>query len=139
LKKIIIAISFLFLTSSCIPETSIPLRQNVIITVQKINIPKDTVILYSAPWCGWCQTAKKFLIDNKITFIEKDFENKAVKEQLKLIAKQIGYEGTLNAIPLFVVNDRIIVGYDPIEVLHALGRNSGKSTETSMGMSVVYE
>ena len=139
MKKIILAISFLFLTSSCIPETSIPLKNSNLIKVQKIKIPRNTVILYSASWCGWCDRAKQFLITNNITFVEKDFENKEIKDELKLIAKQIGHEGKINAIPLFLVNEKIIIGYDPIEVLHALGRNSGVSTETSMGMSVVYE
>jgi len=136
---VILLVLFLFTMPSCISNKVVPFKQIKISKVNKINLPEGIVILYSTSWCYWCERAKEFLIENDIPYIEKDFDNKEVKEQLYLIAKQVGYKGSVNAVPLFIINEKIIIGYNPVEILHVLERSSGKASKTSIGMSVVYE
>lgn len=44
--------------------------------VEKARPPGNRrVIMYSAPWCGVCKTAKKYFTANKIPFTEYDIDN----------------------------------------------------------------
>lgn len=89
------------------------------------SLPEDIVIIYSTSWCYWCKVAKQFLNDNEIKYVEKDLENKEYWEELKEIAKSIRYKGNLNIVPLFIIKDTIISGYQPLEILSLLGRKKG--------------
>jgi len=89
------------------------------------NLSDDIVIIYSTSWCYWCKVAKQFMVDNNIEYIEKDLENEKHWKELKEIAKSIGYKGNLNIVPLFIIKDTIISGYQPLEILSLLGRKKG--------------
>jgi len=65
------------------------------------------------------------MVDNNIEYIEKDLENEKHWKELKEIAKSIGYKGNLNIVPLFIIKDTIISGYQPLEILSLLGRKKG--------------
>ena len=79
------------------------------------------VTLYSTSWCGWCKTAKKFLKEKGILYVEKDFDNYQIREELFKLAKTLGYDHTkLNGVPIFVINKTIIVGYNKEAILCAL-------------------
>ena len=86
---------------------------------------QDTVIMYSASWCFWCKRAKEFLVDNKIDYIEKDLESPKSYKELVQHAKSIGYKGDLNVVPLFIVRGKIILGFQPLEILNSLERKKG--------------
>ena len=85
-------------------------------------VKAEPVIIYSASWCGWCKVAKKFLKDNNVEFVERNFDDAEVRSELANIAKRLGYKGRLNAIPLFIIKNKIILGYSPKEILCLLGR-----------------
>ena len=79
------------------------------------------VTLYSTSWCGWCKIAKKFLEKYEVPYIEKDFSDPKQYKELVEIAKRLNYKGKLNAVPLFIIKNTIIVGFDPKEILCLLG------------------
>lgn len=82
-----------------------------------------SVTLYSTSWCGWCETAKKFLKERSIPYLEKDFENDMARQELFKLAKILGYDpAKLNGVPIFVINKTIIVGYNRKAILCALGK-----------------
>jgi glutaredoxin-like YruB-family protein len=64
------------------------------------------VKVYSTPTCPYCHMAKDFLKENKVEF--QDFnvavDRNAAQEMVK-ISGQMG-------VPVIVINDKIIVGFD---------------------------
>lgn len=65
----------------------------------------DTLIMYSASWCGHCKRARAFLNNNNVDFIEKDIDHS--KEAL-LEYQVNGGQGT----PFFVYNDKTLSGFN---------------------------
>ena len=111
--KYIILLFLVATTISCI--VSVPHEQEKVIKVLK------PVTLYSASWCGWCKRAKAFLKEKNIAYIEKDFDNPEHYQELAEIAKRLNYKGRLDAVPLFIIKDKIVVGFSPKEILCLLG------------------
>lgn len=79
------------------------------------------VTIYSTSWCGWCVKAKKFLDDYGVKYTEKSLESKEDREELVKIAEKLGYNGELNAVPLFIIGNEIIVGFNPKELICKIG------------------
>tara|TARA_R100000008_G_C3555223_1_gene152807 strand:+ start:557 stop:1045 length:489 start_codon:yes stop_codon:yes gene_type:complete len=77
----------------------------------------EQVIMYSAPWCKWCKVAKEFFKEKKISYIEKSIQNKEEYEALVAFAKRIKYTGPLNAVPIFIIKDNIILGFNKREIM----------------------
>ncbi len=75
---------------------------------------KRKIILYSANWCPHCNRAKEFLKRNKISFTNKDVEEKKNAEEMVRKSKQTG-------IPVLEIFGKIIVGFDEDEVRMELG------------------
>jgi glutaredoxin len=67
------------------------------------------LIVYSAPWCGDCQTAKAFLAQHSIAYREVNIETTpgAAEEVIRRTGKR--------AIPQFVVNGQWVQPYRPGE------------------------
>ena len=86
------------------------------------------VIIYSTSWCGYCTKAKTFMKENNIKFIEKSPKNpKDIKELIDL-AKKIGVDtNLLNVVPIFIIKNKIIIGFNPKEILCIL---SGQACRT---------
>ena len=85
------------------------------------------VIMYSTSWCGWCKKAKKFMEEENIYYIEKDFDDRATRLQLYKKAKKLGYDiGKLNGVPIFLIGRFIVVGFNPREILCLLGQKECK-------------
>jgi mycoredoxin len=91
----------------------------------EISSKDDTVIMYSTSWCYWCKKAKEFLTDNNIQYIEKDLESTKSYKELIEYATSIKYKGNLNVVPLFIVRGKIILGFQPLEILNTLERKEG--------------
>ena len=86
------------------------------------------VMLYSTDWCYWCKVAKKWMTKEKIKFVERDYDDPEEKKKLMDYAKTIGYAGNLDAVPIFVIGTKIIVGYNPKQVLCEIGRTKCKTS-----------
>ena len=65
------------------------------------------LIVYSAPWCGDCREAKRFLAKHNISFKEIDIEKTpgAAEEVIRNTGKR--------AIPQFVIDGKWVQPYRP--------------------------
>ena len=72
----------------------------------------DKVILYTADWCGSCQTAKRFLESKNIPFEEINIDSQGISRN-----RLIELTGRL-AIPTIVVNEKVIGGYTELTKLY---------------------
>lgn len=68
--------------------------------------PIPEVVIYTATWCGVCQTAKKWMRSNAIAYTEYDVEN---DERGRRDFSSFNAEG----VPVIVVGERRSVGFDP--------------------------
>lgn len=64
------------------------------------------VTIYSTPTCGYCKKAKDFFSNHDIDYTEHDVsENKQKRQEMVQKSGQMG-------VPVIIVNDEIIVGFD---------------------------
>lgn len=72
------------------------------------------VKIYTTPTCPWCKKTKTFLKDNKIDYKEIDVsgDDAASKEMIKISGQM--------AVPVVVVGDTVIVGFDEAKLKSAL-------------------
>jgi len=69
--------------------------------------PDPDVVVYTAPWCGWCRKTVAFLDRNGVDYTNKDIEaNPGFKREL--IEKSGG-----GSIPVVEVGGELIRGYSP--------------------------
>ncbi len=74
-----------------------------------------SVIVYSTPTCPWCKKVKEYLGEKKVDFTDHDVSSDE-KAQKEMIDKS-GQMG----VPVIVVNDKVIVGFDAEAIEKALG------------------
>ena len=74
---------------------------------------EQEVILYATTWCGYCKKTREFLADNNIDYYEYDIE---YSSEGKRQYTQLNGQG----VPLLVVNEQVIRGYNPPAILKAL-------------------
>jgi glutaredoxin len=74
-----------------------------------------TVVLYSKQQdCAPCEAAKRFLNEHKIEYVEKDVGD---RENLQELVR----EHRLMTVPVLVVDDTPVKGFDRVEYNQALG------------------
>ena len=73
------------------------------------------VIVYSTPTCPYCRMAKEYLKENKI-----DFTNVDVSMDAKAAQAMIEKSGQMG-VPVIVIGDDLIVGFDRPKIATALG------------------
>lgn len=71
------------------------------------------IVFYSAQWCGYCQKAKSFMIENAIEFTELDLD--ASDEHIEQFEAAGG-----TGIPYLVVGDKKLSGFDEDDYRKAL-------------------
>jgi glutaredoxin len=68
--------------------------------------------MYATRHCPVCKTARRWLLDNKIPYVEKDVErNQAAARELAQKAKAQGF--VASGVPVFDVRGRLLPGFDP--------------------------
>ena len=82
-------------------------------TVRFQSESNSEVVLYATQWCGYCRKTRQFLADNDIAYFEYDIENSS---QGAREYKQLNGRG----IPLVLVNNEVIRGYNPKAILAAV-------------------
>ncbi|WBW50190.1 glutaredoxin family protein [Peptoniphilus equinus] len=75
----------------------------------------DKVTVYTSNTCPYCTMAKDYLNDRGVEFVEKNVQNDA-EARSELLEK--GYTG----VPVIVVGDEEIVGFDKHKLDSALGK-----------------
>ncbi len=69
------------------------------------------VVLYSAPWCGFCKKAAAYLRGRGVAFEERDIEaSPAAAQELKAKLRQAGLRG--GGIPVLDIDGTIVIGFD---------------------------
>jgi len=81
----------------------------------EVNYVGDAkVIVYSAPTCPWCTTAKEFLQEKGIQFEDKDIStDEAARNEMMQKSGQSG-------VPVLDINGKIIVGFNAAAIENAL-------------------
>lgn len=73
----------------------------------------EPVVMYGTDWCGNCKATRAYLRENNIPFFEYDVE-KSPEGQRQFKALQG------NGVPLLLVKNNVIRGYDPDAIQRAL-------------------
>ncbi|MGE0334624.1 MAG: glutaredoxin family protein [Gammaproteobacteria bacterium] len=77
---------------------------------------RDTVVMLSASWCGYCRAARAFFVREGIRYCEYDVEQSARgAARHRALARQ-GVRG----VPVILVDDALMVGFRPDDVRAAL-------------------
>ncbi|GAB4328875.1 MAG: glutaredoxin family protein [Calditrichia bacterium] len=73
------------------------------------------VILFTTPTCSFCKAAKRYFIEKKIKFKEIDVsrDERAAKDMMR----RTGQMG----VPVILINNRPIVGFDKPKINQMLG------------------
>ena len=123
-KSTLFALVSLFIITACATTEWKPItfysKDNLQVTTPAPG--EHIVVIYTTKWCYWCKVAKKWLVKNSITYVEQDLEKPSVQKKLKKFADSIGYKERLNSVPIFAINKKIYVGYNPEQILDAIGR-----------------
>lgn len=87
------------------------------------------VKVYSSPTCAYCHQAKRFLSERGISFTEYDVSvNRAAAEEVIRLTGQMG-------VPVVVVDDQIVVGFDRARLEHLLAKG-GEGQRPRFGLKV---
>jgi len=78
------------------------------------------VTLYSTSWCPACRSARQYLSERKIPFVEKDIEkDQAAAGELLEKARAQGIDAS--GVPVLDVNGTLMQGFDPAKLNDLLG------------------
>lgn len=75
---------------------------------------QPAVVLYATSWCGYCKMTREFFAANGIRYTEQDIEQSSTALQQH---KKLGGNG----VPLIVVGDEVIKGWNEQALRHFLG------------------
>jgi glutaredoxin len=74
------------------------------------------VVMYSTSWCPYCAMTREYFKSRNIDYLERDIERDAEADRI--------YQEVLHAegIPVIVIGDEVIMGYDEEAISEALSR-----------------
>lgn len=98
-------------------SNSIERRYNIDmeLIVQTKKQPK--VILFSTPTCSWCRRVKTYFRENRVRF--KDIDVSRDQRAAKDIIRMTGQMG----VPVVLINNKPVVGFDKPKIDRMLGLN----------------
>ena len=118
---------FIAIIMTCLLFTACATTRSTSSSDARIVERSKEVVMYSTSWCIWCKSAKAFMKEEGISYVEKNLNNPEDYKELVATAKRINYEGPLNAVPLFIIHENIIVGFNPDEILCLLKKQKCSS------------
>jgi glutaredoxin len=81
---------------------------------------KTGVVLYSTSWCPACRTAREYLQQKRIPFVERDIEkDQGAASELLEKARRAGISAS--GVPVLEINGTLVQGFDPERVNSLLG------------------
>ncbi len=89
-----------------------------------LNLPRGAaavpqVIMYATKHCPVCVKARRWLLEQKIPYIEKDLESDRVAA-IELQKKGQAQGVSTNGVPIFEINGRLLPGFDPAQIVAML-------------------
>lgn len=97
-------------------------------TAPTINLSPGSappVVMYATKHCPVCVKARRWLLEKKIPYVEKDLESDgaaAVEVQKKGQAQGV----STNGVPIFEIGGRLLPGFDPARIVAMLVQGSGQ-------------
>jgi glutaredoxin 3 len=92
-----------------------------------LNLPPGaapSVVMYATKHCPVCVKARRWLLEQKIPYVEKDLESDpsaAAEVQKKGQAQGVPTSG----VPIFEINGKLLPGFDPAQIVAMLVNASG--------------
>jgi glutaredoxin len=85
-----------------------------------LSSPRSLVTIYTRPGCPFCREAKSYLAGRGVSFCERDIEQEpaAMVEMYALYQKRLPGEEVI--VPLLLIGDRLISGFEKTEIDRAL-------------------
>jgi glutaredoxin-like YruB-family protein len=78
--------------------------------------------IYSLPTCSWCQKSKKYFDLNNLEYTDINIqEDDAAGDEMERISGQ-------DSVPVIVINDKVIIGFDKAAIDEAIELNKNKSS-----------
>ena len=79
---------------------------------------QPTVIVFTTPTCSWCRVVKQHLKKNNIRYKEVDVskDERAARDMVRKTGQQ--------GVPVTLINNRPIVGFDKLKINRMLGIKS---------------
>lgn len=79
------------------------------------------IVIYTATWCGYCRLAKEYFKSHNLGYTEHDVE--ADPEMAREAMEKSGQLG----VPIIIINDHVIVGFDQAKIEELLAKSSDDS------------
>jgi glutaredoxin-like YruB-family protein len=73
------------------------------------------VLIYTSPTCVWCQTAKSFLAEHDVSYLEIDVSQDTRK------AEELVRKSGQTSLPVIEVDGEIVIGFDKRKLQKLLG------------------
>lgn len=111
------------------PPGSTPVQEKKLLPDKKESAsPIDiNATLYSVPECDACQEIREFLTFREISFTDKNVsDNLELQNELKDVAGEL-------KVPVLVVGDKVVKGYNRTEILNALKSEGYIESEQKSG------
>lgn len=87
-----------------------------------------SVVIYSAPWCGFCKQAKAYLRERGVVFLERDVEASAAAQR-ELDAKLRAAHAAGGGVPVLDIGGQLVLGFDRARIDEALARLKQRPAE----------
>ncbi len=81
------------------------------------------VTVYGTSWCGVCARTRTWLKEHKVAFVDKDVERDSeAASELAALAAKAGLR--IQGVPVLVVGEQVLMGFDEQTLIAALGKNT---------------
>lgn len=80
-----------------------------------------SVRLYTLSTCPWCKKVKRFLDEHHIAYSYVDYDLASVEEKERIAAEILASTGSGVSFPYAVIDDVVVLGYNPDRYSKLLG------------------